>query len=256
MNKYFIPFFLFFLLLSACSEKVELSSPAEAQIKEYNKTLKECEEEKAKEAKDTQKTAQESAKVEPAKPPAPEKDLGIASDDMFIGDKGSKVVLVEYYSPTCPHCLSFHKRTFPEIKAKYIDSKKIAYVFREFIGTKQDLDASILARCKGNVETYMKFMDVILQQQDNWAFSKNYREILTNIGQLGSVSAEEYAGCLNNEEHVKALLDNTRVATKTPHFIGTPSFFINGKHFTKPYTFEELSKEIDKVLAEPNEVKQ
>jgi protein-disulfide isomerase len=91
-------------------------------------------------------------------------------------------------------------------------------------------------------------MDVVLQQQDNWAFSKNYREILTNIGQLGAVSAEQYASCLNNEEHIKSLLDNTRLASKMPHFIGTPSFFINGKHFTKPYTFEELSKEIDQAL--------
>lgn len=238
MNKYLI---LLFLVLSACSEKIDPAPPAEAQTIENTEEPGEFEKEKAQ---------QEVIKAELAKLKAAEKGFEIASDDMFIGNKDAKVVIVEYYSPTCPHCLGFHKRTFPEIKTKYIDTNKIAYVFREFIGTKQDLDASVLARCKGNLETYLKFMDVILQQQNNWAFSKNYREILTNIGQLGSVSAEEYAGCLNNEELVKSLMENTRIATRAPRFIGTPSFFINGNHFTKSYTFEELSKELDRALGE------
>ena len=69
--------------------------------------------------------------------------LTVAPDDMVIGDAKSKVVLVEYFSPTCPHCVHYHQKIFPEIQKKYIDTKKIAYVTREFIGNKQDLDATI-----------------------------------------------------------------------------------------------------------------
>ena len=37
---------------------------------------------------------------------------------------------------------------------------------------------------------------------------------------------------------------------KEPRFIGTPSFFINGKQFVKPYTEEELSKAIEEALSD------
>ena len=91
-------------------------------------------------------------------------------------------------------------------------------------------------------------MNIILEQQDNWAYSKNYREILTNIGVMGGVSAEQYAMCLNDESKIKGLIENTKLVAKEPRFIGTPTFFINGKQFTKPYTVEELSSAINSVL--------
>jgi protein-disulfide isomerase len=174
--------------------------------------------------------------------------LSVAPDDMVIGDAKSKIVVVEYFSPTCPHCVHYHQKIFPEIQKKYIDTKKIAYVTREFIGNKQDLDATILARCDGNLDIYIKFINVILNQQDNWAFSKNYREILTNIGSLGGVTPEKFSKCLNDQNILKTIMDNTKLATSLPHFLGTPSFFINGKRFSERYTFEEISKALDKEI--------
>lgn len=47
-------------------------------------------------------------------------------------------------------------------------------------------------------------------------------------------------------------MENTKLVTNLPTFIGTPSFFINGKQFNEKYTFEELSKAIDKELTIDN----
>ncbi len=120
--------------------------------------------------------------------------------DIVLGNQNSNVVFIEYFSPTCPHCVYYHKKTFPLIKKKYIDTNKITYVNREFIGNKQDLDATILARCAGNEKSYHKFIDVLLSQQRNWAYSKNYREILTNIGTLGGINRPKIRSCLNNQD--------------------------------------------------------
>ena len=210
-----------------------VDDPAKNQIKEYTKKLKICEEE------DGNKDYVRSLSV-------------VSTDDIVIGDPKSKIVLVEYFAPTCPHCVHYHQKIFPEIKAKYIDTNKIAYVIREFIGNKQDLDATILARCSGHTDTYLKFLEVILNQQNNWAFSKNYREILTNIGSLGGVSPENFSTCLNDQNKIKILMENTKLVTNLPTFIGTPSFFINGEQFNEKYTFEELSKAIDKELTIDN----
>jgi protein-disulfide isomerase len=219
--------------LTACDQEQIVDDPAKTQIKEYTKKLKICEEE------DGNKDYVRSLSV-------------VSTDDIVIGDPKSKIVLVEYFAPTCPHCVHYHQKIFPEIKAKYIDTNKIAYVIREFIGNKQDLDATILARCSGHTDTYLKFLEVILNQQNNWAFSKNYREILTNIGSLGGISPENFSTCLNDQNKIKILMENTKLVTNLPTFIGTPSFFINGKQFNEKYTFEELSKAIDKELTIDN----
>ena len=224
------------LLLSACSESSNSELPVKSQIEEHNKKL---EDGKAKEG--GTEFVQEISK-----PRA--RGYDIEPDDMVLGNKESKVVFVEYFAPTCPHCVTYHKRIFPKIQKKYIDTGKIAYVMREVIGNKQDMDATILARCSGDIDNYIKFTNVILNQQNSWVFSKNYREILTNIGSLGGISAEQYAACLNDEVKIATLIENTKLVMGEPNFIGTPSFFINGKHFTAPYTEEELEKAINAEL--------
>ena len=75
------------------------------------------------------------------------------ADDIIYGNAESKIVFLEYFSPTCPHCVDFRNKIFPKIKEKYIDTGKILYILREFIGNKQDLDAAILARCDGNIKS-------------------------------------------------------------------------------------------------------
>lgn len=170
----------------------------------------------------------------------------VKDHDMILGNKDSKVVMIEYFSFTCTHCAYFHKQIYPKLKQKYVDTNKIAYVLREFLGNKQDMDAAVLARCSGI--QFFKFVDTLLLEQDKCFRSKNYREVLTNIGQLGGVSPESYAKCLNNDDIIKPLIDNTRATTTFPKFIGTPSFFINGKQYTGLYSEEKLSEALDEAL--------
>ncbi|MEY4464136.1 MAG: Protein-disulfide isomerase [Pseudomonadota bacterium] len=176
----------------------------------------------------------------------------VDDNDMVLGNKKSNVILVEYFSPTCPHCAYYHKTIFPELKKKYIDTNKIAYVVREFIATKQDLDAAILARCKGDINSFVQLHNIILQQQDKWAYSNKYRELLTDIGQLGGIPPEEYKQCLNSDKITETLISNTNFVAKTPKFIGTPSFFVNGVQ-TGNYSIDNISTALDKALEEQKE---
>lgn len=173
----------------------------------------------------------------------------VCDSDMVLGNKESKIVVVEYFSPTCPHCSYYHSTIFPEIKKKYIDTNKIAYVTREFIASKQDLDASILARCKGDINSFLQFHEITLKQQDKWAFSNKYRELLADIGQLGGVTPEEYKQCLSNDKITEILIANTNFVARSPKFIGTPSFFVNGVQ-TENYGIANISAAIDKAIEE------
>src|SRR3982750_791358 len=56
-----------------------------------------------------------------------------ADGEMSMGNAKAKVTIIEYASVTCPHCARFNEDVFPALKAKYIDTGKVRYVFREFL---------------------------------------------------------------------------------------------------------------------------
>jgi len=168
--------------------------------------------------------------------------------DLVLGNREAEVILIEYSSPTCPHCSYFHKEVLPKLKEKYLDTGKIAYVLREFVTNKQDLDAAMLGRCYKNKEDPLKLLNLLYIQQDSWAFNKNYREILINLGGLAGVSREEYMKCMGRKEIVDFLLKHAKSISTYPGFIGTPAFFINGEMHKGVYSFEGLSKVIDQKL--------
>ena len=70
--------------------------------------------------------------------PQPESTIDMAKilqpgtlPELTMGDP-SGVPVIEYGSLTCPHCAVFSKETFPQIKADYIDTGKVRFIFREF----------------------------------------------------------------------------------------------------------------------------
>ena len=85
---------------------------------------------------------------------------GAAEGDMALGaPEGAKVTVVEYASPTCIHCAMWQKNTWPAFKAKYVDTNKVRYVFRELPTPPTEIAAAgvLLARCAGPD----KYFDVI-----------------------------------------------------------------------------------------------
>ena len=65
--------------------------------------------------------------------------FNIKEDDIVLGNTNSKIIVVEYFAPTCTHCVNAHHKIFPVIKEQYIDTGKIAYVMREFVGNKHKI---------------------------------------------------------------------------------------------------------------------
>ena len=69
-----------------------------------------------------------------------------AIGDMSMGNPDAKVTIIEYASASCPHCAAFYKDVFPTLKAEYIDTNKIHFIFREFPHNDAALAAFMLAR--------------------------------------------------------------------------------------------------------------
>ena len=103
--------------------------------------------------------------------------------DMALGPANAPVTITEYASMTCPHCAAFNDAVFPKIKAAYIDTGKIRYVFREFPLDIKAAAGSMLSRCIANGDSakYFAVTDLLFRQQSDWVV-KNTTEALSRIG--------------------------------------------------------------------------
>jgi protein-disulfide isomerase len=175
----------------------------------------------------------------------------IKEDDIILGDENAPITFIEYSSYTCPHCSEFHKHAFDTIKRNYIDKGLMKYVLREFPSDYQAFDAAVLARC-ANIEDFYNFADILYKRQDNWAFRKNYRQVLSEIGSIGGVNNKEFQRCLNDQELKSKILQNRKEADLRLNLQGTPVFFINGKKVEGAAPYKYMKESIDIELKAMN----
>ena len=171
------------------------------------------------------------------KPPA----LG----DMALGaDEGAKVTIVEYASATCPHCAAFHKDVWPKLKADYIDTGKIRFIFREFPLNDPALAAFMIARAAPK-ESYFPLIGVFFDTLETWA--KDPANGLLNIAKQAGFTQEKFDATLKDEKLAKGIMEIRDAGAKFG-VQGTPTFFLNGKPMRGEVTYDTLKADIDKLL--------
>jgi len=179
-----------------------------------------------------------------------------AEGDMALGAAdGAKVTVIEYASPTCPHCALWQKNTWPAFKAQYVDTNKVRYIFRELPTPPQDVATAgiLLARCAGP-DKYFDVMHELLASQDEWrsgALTPNAS--LVKTANAFGFSQEQYTACITNPDNIAALEKRIQAATAAG-VTGTPTFKVNGVDVITPGSDEgtklpDLAKAIDAELA-------
>lgn len=169
--------------------------------------------------------------------------------DVAQGNPDAPVTIYEYASLTCNHCAAFHANTYPQLKEQYIDTGKVRYVLRAFPFDPAATAAVMLARCAGN-DRYYQFMDVLFEQQAQWAFTGNPAENLENIAKQGGFSSDSFNACLQNEELFNHVRD-VQVRGQEVHGVrSTPTFFVNGIKLEGNLPFEQLEEVLLEQLGE------
>ncbi|HLI64839.1 MAG TPA: thioredoxin domain-containing protein [Caulobacteraceae bacterium] len=172
----------------------------------------------------------------------------VTSDDMSMGPANAKVTVVEYASVACPFCANFNNTVFPAFKAKYIDTGKIHYVFREMlVGNDAEVTTAaagfLLARCAGR-EKYFTVVDTIFHDQEQMAQSGDVRGTLLRIAQSTGMNEQQFNTCINDEQALKALNDRVQTYSTRDNIESTPTFVINGKKMDGAATLANLDAAI------------
>ena len=177
------------------------------------------------------------------------KSGGEAQGDMAVGAaEGAKVTVVEYASVTCHVCANWQDEVWPEFKAKYVDTNKVRYVFREFPTPPQDIAVAgfLIARCAGP-DKYFDVVHDIMASQKEWAAGVPPRTTLFRAAAAAGLSQEQTETCIRDKAAIEEMSNRIKAGIDAG-VTGTPTFNVNGTKVLDS-SLSGLSEAIDAELA-------
>ncbi|MGH7019562.1 MAG: DsbA family protein [Brevundimonas sp.] len=174
---------------------------------------------------------------------------GAAQGDMGMGaGEDAKVTVVEYASVTCGHCAVWNEEVWPEFKTKYVDTKKVRYVFREFPTPPQDIAVAgfLIARCAGP-DKYFDVVHDIMASQKEWMAGVAPRTTLFRAAAAAGLSQEQTEACIRDKAAIEEMSNRIKAGIDAG-VTGTPTFIVNGTKVVDS-SLTGLSEAIDAELA-------
>lgn len=200
-----------------------------------------------------------------------------------LGDPGALVEVREFSSLTCPACAQLHADTLPELKAAYVDTGRIHYVYRDFPLDLRAWFASAVAHCAGE-ELFFPLIDVMFQEQRRWVGAASnaaarsrleesglpglWRDAgrgpqdidnlmsiagtvnaLTDLAQLAGVPAERTTRCLADFALLDWVLEGYQEGRDVYNVEATPTLIIAGERHVGVQSAAALGRVIDAALA-------
>lgn len=86
----------------------------------------------------------------------------------ILGKSDAPLTLIEFSDYQCPFCKKFFQTTLPTLKAEYVETGKVRYVFRDFPLDQihpQARKAAEAAHCAGEQGKYWEMHNVLFQNQ-------------------------------------------------------------------------------------------
>ncbi|MEZ5753536.1 MAG: DsbA family protein [Paracoccaceae bacterium] len=192
-----------------------------------------------------------AASAQEAEATTPEATTPVEITDFSLGPADAKVQITEYASFTCPHCATFHANVWPQLKAEYIDTGKVRFTYREVYFDRYGLWAAMVARCGGEMR-YFGIVDMIFDQQQDWAASDDPNVVVGNLRTIGKAAGLDDAAldtCLKDGAKAEAMVAHFEKNMAADGIEGTPSFMINGEKHSN-MSFADMKAIIDTKLAE------
>jgi protein-disulfide isomerase len=177
-------------------------------------------------------------------------------DGRVRGEANAPVTLIEYSDFTCGYCLKFFKETWPRLQARYVDTGKVRFLYRDYPRADQGpgLDAAAAARCAGAQGKYWAMHDRLFAEGGRLD-KVVYLRHATALGLDRAV----FEQCVKDGRYTKSIFEDRQEANRWG-FHGTPGFILMqtaGEPTEKEpaiaipgaFPFEMFAEEIDRLLA-------
>jgi len=186
-------------------------------------------------------------------PTADNPGFTVTAHDRTLGNPRAPLVLIEYAAPICPHCAKFEIEDFPVLKANYIDTGKIFYVFRVYPLRPDDGPAEKLARCVPK-QKYFTVMDLLFRNQSKWDGAE-YPDItddhagLILVARLAGLGPAQADKCMNDPALDDSINQVAQDGAQKYNITGTPTFVLDGLPGMAGELWPDLRQRLDSALA-------
>lgn len=174
-------------------------------------------------------------------------DLEAALAERTLGSADAPVTIYAYESFSCGHCAAFHAEIYDDLKAQYIDTGKVRFVYRDYPLNLPALLASIIARC-ADPQRFFGLATVLFRNQNDWLGAPNPNFELGRIGRLAGMDSARMESCVNNVE-LREGIEAIKAGGQDEFGISTtPSFVINGSLYQGEQTLAQFAEAIDPLV--------
>ncbi len=182
--------------------------------------------------------------------------VSISSETLrTLGDPNAPVTIVEFSDYQCPFCLRNFQQTFPQLKAEFIDTGRVFYVFKDFpIPSLHPLayrlhEAALCVSDEGGTDSYWQAHDLIFNKSETFkrnSLAEMDATILAEF-ELAGLPMEGLSDCLQSNRHAQAVQADFAEG-QALGVTGTPTFFINGFPLVGARPYQAFQQAI--ILAE------
>jgi protein-disulfide isomerase len=157
-----------------------------------------------------------------------DKLLAALPTDHVMGRPNAPNILIDYFSLTCPYCANFHAAVLPQIKATWIDTGRLRFIYRHFPSDQIATRASLLAECGG--PKFFETIDLLFKSQVSWLTAPNPEEELVKVMERAGLAARQ---CLADGRLLDKVVGDVQ-SGQALRVRGTPTLFINEQNYGSP----------------------
>jgi protein-disulfide isomerase len=189
--------------------------------------------------------------VATGKEPVGQPTTQATTDVRIRGNPTAPITLIEYSDFTCGYCQKFFRETWPRLQAKYVETGKLRFLYRDFPRAAQGpgLNAAVAARCAGDQGKYWPMHDRLYGGRlDLPEFQRHAAAIGLNL--------PGFTKCYEDGRHTDAIFKDKDEGTYLG-FHGTPGFVLmltrrasqeSPLLIPGAFPFDVFEEEIDRLL--------
>jgi protein-disulfide isomerase len=139
-----------------------------------------------------------------------------------LGSARAPIGIVEFSDLQCPFCRRSHQGTLSDLKARYIDTGKVRFCYRDFPldGHALAAPAAVAARCAGHQGAYWRMLDALFARQRELG-----RPLYVALASELKLDPAVFKACLKSSQEAESVRSDARYGQRLK-VDRTPYFFI------------------------------
>ena len=160
-----------------------------------------------------------------------------ATELRSFGEEAPSTIYV-FTSPNCSHCRDYHKRIFPDILKRFVDTGRAQLFVVDMPVTRTAMDISKIMRCLPD-EQASKLEGWVYENQSRWMTVQNPNSVFLQYAQAVGMGLDAFNQCLADADLENAIIEQRNRLSALYGVRGTPTTILRHGNVVKYYVGAE-----------------